>query len=81
VKDRQKEEKGMKKILGLLLACVVANTCMATDYKIDPSHSSIGFKVRHLAISWVPGAFSDFSGTFSYDPANVSGAKLRRRSQ
>lgn len=69
--------KGMlkMKILGLVTACVCAGTSWAADYKIDPAHSSIGFKVKHLAISSVPGTFGEFSGTFSYDPANVAASK------
>jgi polyisoprenoid-binding protein YceI len=70
----------MRKIVGVMLSGVVAawigaGTCWATDYSIDSSHSSIGFKVKHLAISSVPGTFSEFKGTFSYDPANVAASK------
>lgn len=32
-------------------------------WTIDPSHSQIGFSVRHMMISKVRGAFTDFSGT------------------
>jgi len=37
-------------------------------YKIDPVHSSIGFKIRHLGISWVNGSFNDFEGQVVFDP-------------
>ncbi|UBH06297.1 polyisoprenoid-binding protein [Leucobacter sp. Psy1] len=33
-------------------------------WKVDPSHSEVGFSVRHLAISKVRGSFSEFDGTF-----------------
>lgn len=33
------------------------------QWAIDPSHSSIEFKVRHMAISTVKGSFNTFSGT------------------
>jgi polyisoprenoid-binding protein YceI len=36
-------------------------------YKIDPVHSSITFKVRHL-FSYVTGKFTKFDGTFTVDP-------------
>ena len=36
---------------------------MATNWKIDNSHSVIGFKVRHMMISNVTGTFGDFSAT------------------
>src|SRR5580765_3555921 len=49
---------------------------MAT-YKIDPAHSEVTFKVRHLMISNVTGYFSKFGGTMScakedFTDANVS---------
>jgi len=33
-----------------------------TTYKIDPAHSEINFKVKHLMISSISGLFSDFDG-------------------
>jgi polyisoprenoid-binding protein YceI len=32
-------------------------------YNIDPSHSSVGFEVRHMGIATVRGAFRRFAGT------------------
>jgi polyisoprenoid-binding protein YceI len=65
----------MKRVIAAVLMMGVAGTGWAADYEIDPSHSSIGFKVKHLAISSVPGKFAEFKGTFSFDPANVESAK------
>jgi polyisoprenoid-binding protein YceI len=41
-------------------------------YAIDPSHTDIGFAVRHMAVSKVRGRFSTFSGTLELaeDPAD-----------
>lgn len=63
------------KVCGIVAAWLVAGVAWAADYAIDSSHSSIGFKVKHLAISSVPGTFSEFKGTFSYDPKNVAASK------
>lgn len=41
---------------------------MGATYDVDPSHSSVGFKVKHLMISNVKGHFNTFSG--SYDMEN-----------
>ena len=41
---------------------------MAAPFEVDPTHSSVGFKVRHLMISNVVGKFGTFSG--SYDLEN-----------
>lgn len=39
----------------------------AGTYEIDPTHSSVGFQVRHLGLSKVRGSFETFSGTVSID--------------
>lgn len=65
----------MKQILGAAVASLVALNAWAADYKIDSSHSSVGFKVKHLAISSVPGTFGEFKGTFSFDPNNIANSK------
>ena len=33
---------------------------MATKWKIDPTHSEIQFKVKHLMITTVTGSFKEF---------------------
>jgi polyisoprenoid-binding protein YceI len=37
---------------------------IAGTWTIDPTHSEIGFSVRHLMVSKVKGRFGTFSGTF-----------------
>lgn len=39
-------------------------------FNVDPAHTMIMFKVRHLGISTVTGRFAKFSGTFQLDPAS-----------
>lgn len=45
----------------------LANSSAATEYRLDSSHSRIGFKVKHLRF-WVQGSFNLVSGHASYDP-------------
>ncbi len=40
-------------------------------YTIDPVHSEIGFKVRHL-LAKVSGRFTKFSGSIKVDPADIA---------
>lgn len=40
-------------------------------YNIDPSHSQIQFKVKHLGFSKVVGGFQEFEGQFVLDPDNL----------
>jgi polyisoprenoid-binding protein YceI len=59
----------MKKCLGILLAAVlIAPTVWAETYNIDPAHSSVSFRVKHL-VGKVSGRFTQYTGTFNYDPA------------
>ncbi|MFI5362409.1 MAG: YceI family protein [Elusimicrobiota bacterium] len=54
----------------LLIAAALAilsTTARAVDYEIDPAHTQIGFKAKHV-VGKVPGKFDKFSGTFTYDP-------------
>lgn len=39
----------------------------ADEYAYDAVHSSIGFKARHLDISWIHGRFNEAEGKFSID--------------
>ena len=51
---------------------------MATKTKwiIDPSHSEIAFKVKHLMISNVKGVFSQFNGEVLTDDVDFSTAEI-----
>ncbi len=48
------------------LSLASAALAASETYKIDPVHSSVGFKVRHL-FSSVNGKFTKFDGTFTVD--------------
>lgn len=41
-------------------------------YAIDPSHSRLGFTVRHLGFSKVRGAFEQFKGSLRMEPDDLS---------
>ena len=44
----------------------------ADTYKIDPVHSEVSFKVRHLGISKVSGRFTKLQGTIQVDELDLS---------
>lgn len=46
-----------------------------TKWSIDPTHSEVQFKVKHLVISTVTGAFKSFSGSVETEDDNFDGAK------
>lgn len=47
---------------------------MATKWNIDPTHSEVQFKVKHLVISTVTGQFNSFEGTLESDTEDFDGA-------
>ena len=53
-------------------------TAQAADYVIDTkgAHAFVQFRVQHLGYSWLYGRFNDFDGSFSYDAADPSSAKV-----
>ena len=46
-------------------------------WKIDPTHSEINFKVKHLVISTVTGNFNSFDATIETNKADFSDAKIK----
>ncbi|TMI80035.1 MAG: polyisoprenoid-binding protein [Bacteroidetes bacterium] len=48
-----------------------------TKWTIDPTHSEIYFKVKHLMVSWVTGSFTEFNATVETEDDNISTATVR----
>ncbi|MCK4509912.1 MAG: YceI family protein [Desulfuromonadales bacterium] len=51
-----------KKTFLVILLVMIPHFALATTWKIDPAHTTVEFKVRHLMISWLKGVFTDVSG-------------------
>lgn len=71
----------MKKIflrggLALLLLLIPVLAAAAT-WNIDPDHSNVQFKVRHLTIADVKGTFEKFQGVVQYDEQDISKATVQ----
>lgn len=58
-----------------LVASLVLPAAASESFKIDPSHSRVGFAIRHL-VSTVKGEFREVSGTIDVDEANLSQGKV-----
>lgn len=56
-------------IASLLAAPVLAP---AATWDLDPNHTAIQFKVKHMVVSNVRGNFEKFSGTVVYDEADIT---------
>ena len=56
----------------VLVVAIMASTAFATEWKVDKTHSSVVFKVRHMVISNVKGGFDEFSGTAQFDGKDLT---------
>jgi len=66
--------KAFRPVLASVALLAATGTAVLADpvtYQIDPSHSQVGFNVRHF-FSRVPGRFNEFSGSVTYDDKDVS---------
>jgi polyisoprenoid-binding protein YceI len=61
-------------VIFTLLVSITAS--IAADYAIDLTHSHVLFMIDHLGFSKMIGLFTDFGGTFTFDPNNVAASKL-----
>lgn len=63
-------------LLLALFAFVAVPQVTAQDsvptYEVDATHSTVQFKVRHLGISHVTGAFNDYEVDLAFDPEDLS---------
>ena len=48
----------------------------AGDYKLDPAHANLEFKVNHLGFSHYTARFTDFDASLKFDPANPSASSV-----
>lgn len=62
--------------LALTLALASAASAAPATWSIDPSHSQVGFSIRHF-FSKVPGTFSKFSGSVVYDPQKPENSSVK----
>ena len=67
----------MKKILLLSVALIAGLGLMAqAQYKVDPAHTSINFKVKHSGITFVNGKFEKFDGGIIGDVNNLEKSRV-----
>ncbi len=59
-------------VLSLPAAAAEEQAADPNLYTIDGSHSSVGFKVRHLTVTNVRGDFGTLQGTIRYDPEDLA---------
>ena len=68
-------------LLALLQAPPAAPAAATNTWSPDPAHSAVGFRIRHLGITWVNGTFKQWTADVKYDPANPEAASVVARIQ
>ncbi|BCS52571.1 YceI family protein [Geobacter sp. SVR] len=69
----------MKRILvsvSTIVALFLPVLASADTWKIDPDHSNVGFKVRHLMVSNVKGSFEKHAGTVVIDDRDIAKSRV-----
>ena len=56
----------------LALPLLFSGVVMATNYKIDPAHSSANFVISHMGFGHMPGQFNELAGNYSVDDDGTS---------
>lgn len=51
----------------------------AATYKLDPTHASVTWKVKHMGLSNYTARFTKIDATLTFDPANKAASKLNVR--
>jgi polyisoprenoid-binding protein YceI len=70
----------MKRLLASIsttIAMSLPAMAFATIWNIDPDHTNIGFKVRHLMISNVKGSFNKHSGVVDINDKDITKSKVQ----
>lgn len=46
------------------------------SWKIDPAHTHIEFRARHMMVTWVRGHFGRFEGVVEFDPSDPAATRV-----
>ncbi|MDO9068525.1 MAG: YceI family protein [Deltaproteobacteria bacterium] len=68
----------MKRIIALIISLALLSplSALAAEYNMDPFHSTIQFKVKHLMITNVTGVFEKFKGAVVIDENDIAKSKV-----
>jgi len=60
----------------LLATALISSSTFAADYKIDPAHTAVLFKVNHLGFSETVVRFNALEGEYSYDAEKPAASRV-----
>lgn len=64
-------------IHSMLMMLFLSAFAIAGQYKMDKSHTSVGFDVSHMVITTVSGTFNDFDVNLNFDPMDLSAFSVK----
>ncbi|HJV64876.1 MAG TPA: YceI family protein [Geomonas sp.] len=70
----------MKRIvasIATLIALSIPGLALASTWNLDPDHSNVGFKVRHLMVSNVKGNFDKFTGVIDINDKDITKSNVQ----
>lgn len=62
--------------ISTIIALALPTFACATTWTIDPDHSNVGFKVKHLMVSNVKGNFDKHTGTVEINDKDITKSKV-----
>lgn len=62
--------------ISTIIALSLPMLAFATTWNIDPDHSNVGFKVRHLMVSNVKGSFDKHTGVVDINDKDITKSKV-----
>jgi len=60
----------------LLSAALISSSAFAADYKIDPAHTAVLFKINHLGFSETIARFNTLEGEYRYDANQPASSEI-----
>jgi polyisoprenoid-binding protein YceI len=63
-------------LVAVALAVAAPAFAEVEQWRVDTAHSYVGFKVRHMMVTWVRGQFADVKGTVVLDRADLTKTKV-----
>jgi len=68
--------KRLVKVIAAVVTLAIPAAAAAAPWSIDADHSNVGFKVRHMMVSNVRGAFGKVSGLVDIDDKDLTKSKV-----
>ena len=68
--------KTISRFIALVVTLALPALGLAATWTIDPEHSNVGFRIRHLMVSNVKGTFDTYTGTVEINDQDISKSKV-----